>query len=141
MLYGEGRVGKRLHLFATCMVALGTMLSTTWILAANSWMQTPAGYAQVAGQFQPTDWMAAVFSPSFIYRFPHMLLGVLVATGFLIAGTSAYYLLKSKHLEMARRTFSLSLGIISIVLPLQFYMGDTLAVAMFGFPALQGPGA
>jgi cytochrome d ubiquinol oxidase subunit I len=133
MLYGEGRVGKRVHLFSTCMVALGTVLSTTWILAANSWMQTPAGYIQVAGQFEPTDWMAAVFNPSFMYRFPHMLLGVLVATGFLIAGTSAYYLLKSKHLEVARRTFSLSLGIISVVLPLQLYMGDSLAVAMFGF--------
>jgi cytochrome d ubiquinol oxidase subunit I len=133
MLYGEGRVGKRVHLFATCMVALGTLLSTTWILAASSWMQTPAGYTQVAGQFQPTDWMAAVFNPSFMYRFPHMLLGVLVSTGFLIAGMSAYYLLKSNQLEVARRTFSISLGIISLVLPLQFYMGDTLAVAMFGF--------
>jgi cytochrome d ubiquinol oxidase subunit I len=133
MLYGEGRVGKRLHLFATCMVALGTLLSTIWIMTANSWMQTPAGYTQVAGQFQPTDWMAAVFSPSFVYRFLHMLLGVLVAAGFLIAGTSAYHLLKSKHLEVARRTFSLSLGIIGVVLPLQFYMGDSLAVAMFGF--------
>src|SRR5712692_4511214 len=133
MLYGEGRVSQRVMFIANCMVALGTLLSTTWILAANSWMQTPAGYAQVAGQFQPTDWMAAVFNPSFTYRFPHMLLGVLVSTGFLIAGTSAYYLLKSKHLEVARHTFSLSLGVISVVLPLQFYMGDTLAVAMFGF--------
>jgi cytochrome d ubiquinol oxidase subunit I len=94
-------------------------------------MQTPAGYTQVAGQFQPTDWTAAIFNPSFAYRFAHMLLGAFVASGFLIAGTSAHYLLKNKHLDVARRTFSLSLGIISVVLPLQFYMGDAVAAAMF----------
>jgi cytochrome bd ubiquinol oxidase subunit I len=138
MLYGEGRVGKRVHLLATCMVALGTLLSTTWILAANSWMQTPAGYTQVAGQFQPTDWVAAIFNPSFGYRFLHMLIGAFVATGFLIAGTSAYYLLKSKHLDVARRSFSLGLGIVSLVLPLQFYMGDAVAAQLFGLQPSKG---
>jgi cytochrome bd ubiquinol oxidase subunit I len=133
MLYGEGRVSPRVHLFATCMVALGTLLSATWIISANSWMQTPAGYTRVGGQFQAVNWTAAILNPSFIYRFPHMLLAVLISTGFLIAGTSAYYLLKGIHLDVSRRAFSLALGAISVLLPLQLYMGDTLAFAMFNF--------
>jgi len=133
MLYGEGRVSKRMMFFAICMVSLGSLLSTTWILSANSWMQTPAGYTLTNGQFRPTDWLAAIFNPSFIYRYPHVLVGVLTSAAFLITGTGAWYLLKRQHLEFARSTFSLGLGIISILIPIQLYLGDTLAVAMGGF--------
>src|SRR3989440_3731346 len=115
MLYGEGRVSKHVMCIANCMVALGTLLSTTWILASNSWMQTPVGYALVNGQFRPTNWIAAIFNPSFMYRFPHILLGVLLAASLLVTGTAAWYLLKRRHLEFARRTLSLGLGLLSIL--------------------------
>src|ERR1700685_166946 len=65
LIYGEGRVSKRVTMIATCMVALGALLSTTWILAANSWMQTPVGYKEVNGQFEPTNWFKIIFSPAF----------------------------------------------------------------------------
>src|SRR5947209_4398289 len=133
MLYGEGRVSQRVMFIANCMVALGTLLSTTWILSANSWMQTPAGYAEVNGQFRPTDWLAAIFNPSFFYRYPHMLLGVLISAAFLVTGIAAWYLLKRRHLEFARRTFSLGLGVIAILVPLQLFAGDSVAFAMESF--------
>jgi cytochrome bd ubiquinol oxidase subunit I len=69
LVYGEGRIGKRTMLLATCMVSLGTLLSVTWILVANSWMQTPDGYKLVDGQFQPTNWLHVIFNPSFGIRF------------------------------------------------------------------------
>jgi hypothetical protein len=92
MLYGEGRVSERVTMFANVMVALDTLLSTTWILAANSWMQTPAGFLRVHGRFQPKDWWNVIFNPSFPHRFFHMLAAVLVAATWLIAGISAFYL-------------------------------------------------
>ena len=130
MLYGEGRVSQRVIFIANCMVALGTLISTPWILSANSWMQTPAGYTEVNGQFRPANWLAAIFNPSFLYRYPHVLLAVLLSSAFLVTGVAAWYLLKRRHLEFARRTFSLGLGVISILIPLQLFMGDTLAFAM-----------
>ncbi len=133
MLYGQGRVRKPIQFLAICMVSLGSLLSTTWILSANSWMQTPAGYTLVNGQFQPTDWIAAIFNPSFLYRFPHILLGVLISTSFLVVGTAAWYLLRQTHLEFAHRTFSLGLGVLSLLVPLQLSMGDTVAGEMSGF--------
>src|ERR1700722_15461800 len=74
LLYGEGRVSKRVTLVSTCLVALGALLSTAWILSANSWMQTPAGYREVNGQFQPANWFDAIFNPAVDWRFPHMVL-------------------------------------------------------------------
>src|SRR5690606_18716353 len=72
MLFGWERVGPRLHFLATCLVALGTLVSAFWILAANSWMQTPAGHSLVDGTFYAEDWLAVVFNPSFPYRLVHM---------------------------------------------------------------------
>jgi ABC-type multidrug transport system fused ATPase/permease subunit len=80
LVWGEGRISKRVTMIATCMVALGALLSTAWILDANSWMQTPAGYREVNGQFQPTNWYHTIFNPAFNYRFPHMVLAVLIAS-------------------------------------------------------------
>ncbi|MBV9729698.1 MAG: cytochrome ubiquinol oxidase subunit I [Pseudonocardiales bacterium] len=127
MLYGDGRVSPRVMFTACCLVALGTVLSTTWILAANSWMQTPAGYRIVAGQFQPADWVAAIFNPSFAWRFPHMLLAVLISAAWLIGGICAYYLLVGRHLGFARRGFSLALGVLALLVPAQLYIGDNVA--------------
>jgi cytochrome bd-type quinol oxidase subunit 1 len=135
LLYGEGRVSKRVTFLATCMVALGTVLSATWILASNSWMQTPAGYTLVNGQFRPSNWIAAIFNPSFLYRFPHLLLGVLLAASFVVTGISAWYLLKRTHLEFACRTFSLGLGVISIL----FTCSKPVPGLKLAPPALQPP--
>ena len=124
LVYGEGRVGKRTMMFATCMVSLGTVLSVTWILVANSWMQTPAGYKRVHGQFQPVDWVHVIFSPSFGIRFVHMLLAALIAAAFFIAGISAWYFLKRRYLPLARRSLSIALGVLAVLVPLQGYVGS-----------------
>jgi cytochrome bd ubiquinol oxidase subunit I len=127
LVFGDGRISKRLMMFATCMVALGTVLSVTWILVANSWMQTPDGYKLVHGQFQPTDWLHVIFNPSFGIRFVHMLVGALIAASWLIAGVSAWYLLKRRHLPVARRGVSVALGVMAILVPLQMFIGDHVA--------------
>lgn len=127
MLYGDGRVSERTVFVSTCIVALGTVLSVTWIMVANSWMQTPSGFDVVDGQFQPTDWGAIIGNPSVLWRFPHMLLAVLIAAAWLIAGLAAYYLVKGRVLRFARRTFSLALGVLAVLLPLQLDIGDHVA--------------
>jgi cytochrome bd ubiquinol oxidase subunit I len=127
LVYGEGRIGKRMMLFATCMVTLGTTLSVTWILVANSWMQTPDGYKEVDGQFQPTNWLHVIFNPSFGIRFVHMLVGALIAAAWFIAGVSAWYLVKRRHLAIARRGVSVTLGVLAILVPVQMFIGDHVA--------------
>jgi cytochrome bd ubiquinol oxidase subunit I len=132
LLYGEGRVSKRVTMVATCLVALGALLSTAWILSANSWMQTPAGYREVNGQFQPTNWFDAIFNPAFDWRFPHMVLAVLVSSAWFIAAIGAYYLLRHRALAFARKTLSISLMAAAILLPIQLYVGDGMATYMTG---------
>jgi cytochrome d ubiquinol oxidase subunit I len=130
LLYGEGRVSKRVTMVATCLVALGALLSTAWILSANSWMQTPAGYREVNGQFQPTNWFNAIFNPAFDWRFPHMVLAVLVSSSWFIAAIAAYYLLRHRALAFARKTLSISLAAAAIQLPIQLNVGDNMATYM-----------
>jgi cytochrome d ubiquinol oxidase subunit I len=133
MLYGEGRVSERVTMFANVMVALGTLLSTTWILAANSWMQTPAGFVRVNGQFQPKDWWSVIFNPAFPHRFFHMLAAVLIAATWLIAGISAFYLARGRYRPFSRRTFSVAMGLLAILLPWQLFIGDNVASTMFQY--------
>jgi cytochrome bd ubiquinol oxidase subunit I len=130
LLYGEGRVSKRVTMVATCLVALGALLSTAWILSANSWMQTPAGYREVNGQFQPTNWFDAIFNPAFDWRFPHMVLAVLVSSAWFIAAIGAYYLLRHRALAFARKTLSISLAVEAVLLPIQLNVGDNMATYM-----------
>lgn len=130
LLYGEGRVSKRVTMVATCMVALGALLSTAWILSANSWMQTPAGYREVNGQFQPVNWFAAIFNPAFDWRFPHMVLAVLVSSAWFIAAIGAYYLLRHRAVAFARKTLSISLLAAAVLLPVQLCVGDDMATYM-----------
>ncbi|WP_089104238.1 cytochrome ubiquinol oxidase subunit I [Streptomyces hyaluromycini] len=134
MLYGDGRVKPRTMALASWMVAAGTLLSTTWILSANSWMQDPAGYTEVDGQFQATDWGKVLLNPAFGYRFPHMLLAVLISASWFVAGISAWYLVKRRAsaLPFARRTLSVALGVLAILMPVQLYAGDATAVFMGG---------
>lgn len=124
MLFGWRRVSPRLHFFATCMVALGTLISTFWIIAANSWMHTPAGYRIVEGVFQPEDWLRIVFNPSFPVRLAHMTLAAFITTCFVIGGTSAVYLLRQRHREAAQLMLKLAIAFAAIAVPLQVLVGD-----------------
>lgn len=124
MLFGWGRVGPRLQFFATLMVALGTMLSAFWILAANSWMHTPAGFELRDGVFYPLDWWAIVFNPSFPYRLAHMLMASLLTGAFVIAGVSAWHLRRGMHAELAQRALKLAVLSAAIFAPTQILLGD-----------------
>ncbi|WP_238297344.1 cytochrome ubiquinol oxidase subunit I, partial [Methylobacterium soli] len=85
MLFGWERVGDRLHFVSTCMVAFGTLVSAFWILSANSWMQTPAGFVVENGRAVATDWLKVIFNPSFPIRYAHMVLGCFLTTAFAVA--------------------------------------------------------
>ncbi|MEO3428962.1 cytochrome ubiquinol oxidase subunit I [Pelagibius sp. CAU 1746] len=125
MLFGEKRVGEKLHFFATLMVAVGTLFSAFWILSVNSWMQTPAGYGvNEVGQFVPTDWWAAVFNPSFPYRFVHMVLAAYLTTAFVVGGVGAWHLLRDRDNRGARLMFSMAMWMALVVAPLQVLAGD-----------------
>jgi cytochrome d ubiquinol oxidase subunit I len=140
LVYGEGRISDRVMLLSTCMVSLGTLLSVTWILAANSWMQTPAGYKRVDGQFQPRDWLQVIFNPSFGVRVLHMLVAVLIAASWFVGGISAWYMVKRRHLEIARRGLSIALGVAAVLIPIQMYIGDDIVgtyVAKYQLPKLE----
>jgi len=125
MLFGMDRVGKGLHFFATLMVAFGTLLSAFWILAANSWMHTPAGFAiNAAGQFVATDWWAVIFNPSFPYRLVHMVLAAYLTTAFVVGAVGAFHLLRDRANEGARLMFSMAMWMAAIVAPIQAVAGD-----------------
>ena len=125
MLFGEKRVGAGLHFFATLMVAVGTLISATWILSVNSWMQTPAGYSiTIAGQFVPENWWAVIFNPSFPYRFVHMVLAAYLTTAFVVGGIGAWHLLKDSTSPGARVMFSMAMWMAALVAPLQIFAGD-----------------
>ncbi len=124
MLFGWKRVSHRLHFFATCMVAMGTLISTFWIIAASSWMHTPAGYKIVNGIFEPDNWWAIIFNPSFPYRLSHMVLAAFITTCFVIGGVSARYLRRGVHLEAGRRMLKLAIVFAAIAVPVQIFLGD-----------------
>ncbi len=125
MLFGEGRISSKLRLFASCMVALGTAVSAFWITSANSWMQTPAGYAvNAAGQFVPVDWFKVVFNPSFPYRCTHMLLAAYLTTAFAVGGVAALHLLRGVRSEAVKTMFSMALWMAALVAPAQIFAGD-----------------
>jgi cytochrome bd ubiquinol oxidase subunit I len=125
MLFGLKRVGPRLHFFATMMVALGTLISATWILAANSWMQTPAGFSiNEAGQFVPEDWWAIIFNPSFPYRLTHTVLAAYLTTAFAVGAVGAFHLLRDNTNRQARIMFSMAMWMAAIVTPMQMLAGD-----------------
>lgn len=125
MLFGMGKVGKRLHFASTCVVAFGTFLSAFWILSVNSWMHTPAGYTMnEAGQFVPDDWFQIVFNPSFPYRLIHMLLAAYLTTAFVVSAVGAHHLLKSPNNPLAKTMFSMAMWMAALVTPLQIVAGD-----------------
>ena len=133
MLFGRERVGEKLHVFATAMVALGTFASGFWILAVNSWMQTPDGHAiNAVGQFVPDDWFKIIFNPSFPHRLLHMMLAAYLTTAFVVASVGAFHLLKVKagkltpgfSIDAVKKMFSMAMWMAAIVVPMQIYAGD-----------------
>lgn len=124
MLFGWGRVSKRMHLFSTCVVAIGTVISAFWILSANSWMQTPTGFeVGEDGLLYPTSWMEIIFNPSFPYRFAHMIIAAYLTTAFVVAGVGGYYLLKNFYVEHARVMLGMAMIIVIFFAPLQVVIG------------------
>ena len=124
MLFGRGRVSDRVHLVATLMVAAGTTLSAFWILSLNSWMQTPAGYTIIDGRFHATNWLEVIFNPSFPYRLTHKLLASTLTASFLIAGLSAWQLLRDTANRGTRRALTAAVVAAAIAIPLQIVAGD-----------------
>lgn len=127
MLFGMEKVGRKLHFFATLMVAFGTFLSAFWILSVNSWMQTPAGYVMGAnGQFLPgPSWLAIIFNPSFPYRLMHTVTAAYLTTAFVVGAVGAYHLLRDKSSPHARTMFSMAMWMAALVAPVQIFLGDT----------------
>ncbi len=125
MLFGLKRVGPGLHMFATGMVAFGTLLSATWILSVNSWMQTPAGYGiNEMGQYIPLDWWKIIFNPSFPYRLLHMVLAAYLTTALVVGAVGGWHLLKDNKGPASRRMFSMAMWMLLLVTPLQIAAGD-----------------
>ena len=125
MLFGLERVGHRLHFLATLMVAIGTLISAFWILSANSWMQTPAGYAVNAdGQFVAADWLKVIFNPSFPYRLVHMVLAAYLTTALVVGAVGAFHLWRDSHLAGPRVMFSMAMWMATLVAPIQILAGD-----------------
>jgi cytochrome d ubiquinol oxidase subunit I len=124
MLFGMNRVSAGLHIAATALVAVGTTLSAFWILALNSWMQTPAGFTFEDEQLIAADWFAVVFNPSFPYRLAHMLNASGLTTAFAVTGLSAWRLLRDAGDRLALRTARVGITIAAVLAPLQVLLGD-----------------
>jgi len=124
MLFGMERVSGRVHVLSAVMVALGTSLSAFWILALNSWMQTPAGHRLVDGQLVAGDWLQVIFNPSFPYRFVHMMLASGLTASFLVAGLSAWRLLRAREDEGAWWTLRAGVLVAAVLAPAQIAVGD-----------------
>lgn len=124
LLFGRDKVPPGAHLFAACMVAVGTFISSFWILAANSWMHTPAGVEFVDGVIRITSWSEAIFNASLPYRFAHMGLASFITGGFVVAGVSAWYLLRGRHRDSSLKALRMSLLMLAAATPLQLLVGD-----------------
>lgn len=125
MLFGSKRVPKAVHVFATAMVALGTAISAFWILSANSWMQTPAGYTvDPNGVLHAEDWWKVIFNPSFLYRFTHMVVAAYLTTAFIVGGIGAWYILRERSVRHGRIMLGMALSLLVWLAPLQVVIGD-----------------
>lgn len=124
MLFGQQRVPAWLHTLATALVAIGTSLSAFWILVLNSWMHTPAGVATEDGVVVVTDWSAVIFNPSMPYRLSHMLMASVLTVAFVIAGLSAYRLLKGDASEATRTGLKTGAWLAAVAIPIQVLIGD-----------------
>ena len=124
LLFGFNRVPPWLYAMSAAIVALGTAMSAFWILAANSWMQTPAGFVMRDGVAYPTDWLAVIFNPSFPYRLAHMVNAAYLTTGFVVLAVGARLLLAGRHVVEARTMLRMAIGLTAVLAPLQLVLGD-----------------
>jgi cytochrome d ubiquinol oxidase subunit I len=126
MLFGINKVGPKLHFAATCAVAVGTFISSFWILSVNSWMQTPVGYEMAAnGQFLPgPSWLVIIFHPSFPYRLVHTVIAAYLTTALVVGAVGAWHLLKDRANRGARTMFSMAMWMAALVAPVQILVGD-----------------
>jgi cytochrome bd ubiquinol oxidase subunit I len=124
LLFGRKLVPRWAHFASAVLVAAGTLISTFWILVTNSWMQTPGGYKIVNGIFYPTSWSEIIFSASFPYRFMHTVAAFYVTTGFVVMGVAAYLLRQKKSVAEARLMLSITLWLLTLMVPLQILLGD-----------------
>jgi len=124
MLFGWKKVGNGAHFFSTLMVALGTLISATWIIASNSWMQTPQGFEIANGQVVPTDWVAIIINPSFPYRLMHMSIAAFLSTALFVGASAAWHLLRGNDNPAIRRMLSMAMWMLLIVAPIQVVVGD-----------------
>lgn len=131
MLFGRGRVSDGMHLLATLLVAVGTLISAFWILAANSWMHTPAGYELRDGRFLPVDWMAVIFNPSMPYRVVHMVLACYLSTALVVAAVGAYHALRGTAPEASRVMLRMALPFIAVVTLAQILAGHEHGVNVY----------
>ncbi len=124
LLFGRRLVPSWAHFFAALMVAGGTLLSSFWILATNSWMQTPQGYKIVDGRFEPVDWFAIIFNPSFPYRLLHNVTAFYITTAFVVMGVGAWLLRRARAAEDSRMMMRMALDLLIVLVPLQMFLGD-----------------
>ncbi len=124
MLFGWQRVSANLHVTSAILVAVGTSLSAFWILAANSWMHTPAGFEMKNGIAFPVDWWQIIFNPSFPYRFAHMFTAAYLTTSLVVLAVGARYLLAGRYIEEAKTMMRMGLGMVAVLAPLQAVIGD-----------------
>ena len=143
LLFGRKRVPPWAHFFSAVMVAAGTLFSSFWILAANSWMQTPSGYDVVDGRYVPANWLAVIFNPSFPYRLVHTVTAFYLTTAFTVLGVSAWHVKHRLHLPTARRALRMTIVFVAIFVPIQIVLGDlhggnTLAHQPVKLAAMEG---
>jgi len=124
LLFGRKLVPPWAHFGAAILVAVGTFSSSFWILAVNSWMQTPQGHELIDGRFFPKDWFAIIFSPSFPYRLAHTVNAFFIATGLVVVAVGAYHLRNGRFVEESRRMMSMTLWLLTVLVPLQIFIGD-----------------
>ena len=124
LLFGINRVPSWLYVLSAAVVAVGTTISAFWILAANSWMQTPAGFAIKDGVVYPTDWLAVIFNPSFPYRFAHMLNAAYLTTAFVVLAVGARFLIAGRYIAEGRTMLRMAIGMTAVLAPLQLVIGD-----------------
>ena len=124
MLFGWNKVPPALHFFTTSMVALGTLVSTFWILASNSWMQTPQGFIIENGHLIPQDWLAIIFNPSFPYRLFHMAIAAFLSSAMFVGASAAWHLLRGNDSPAIRKMLSMAMWMALLVAPIQAVVGD-----------------
>jgi cytochrome bd ubiquinol oxidase subunit I len=133
MLLGREHVSQRFYFFACCMVSLGTMFSSFWILANNSWMQVPLGHSIVDGKIIPADWWTITTGPIMRVRWPHMLLAAFLTTGMCVAATGAWYTLRGIHRAAARVMMHWGLGLVAVMIPIQLFFGHLTGIYVLNY--------